>query len=137
MPPANRYFLPGYIWHITHRCHKKEFLLKFSKDRERWISWLFRASKRYRSIDTSSLMKIVGIQDIEAFQKQHQQWLNNETFIDAVHTLLGFKSRKRKKTVFAEKHVLRKTPELYSVDFDSQVGSLSLNNQLFWDNMCV
>ena len=19
----------GFIWHITHRCHKKEFLLKF------------------------------------------------------------------------------------------------------------
>ncbi len=47
MPRANRYFLPGYIWHITHRCHKKEFLLKFSKDRERWISWLFEARKRY------------------------------------------------------------------------------------------
>jgi len=34
MPRANRYFLPGYIWHITHRCHKKEFLLKFSTDRK-------------------------------------------------------------------------------------------------------
>jgi len=31
MPRANRYFLPGHVWHITHRCHKKEFLLKFSK----------------------------------------------------------------------------------------------------------
>ncbi len=33
MPHANRYFLPGRVWHITHRCYKKEFLLKFSKDR--------------------------------------------------------------------------------------------------------
>ena len=47
MPRANRYFLPGYIWHITHRCHKKEFLLKFARDRERWIAWLFEAKKRY------------------------------------------------------------------------------------------
>jgi len=22
---ANRYFIPGYIWHITHRCHQEEF----------------------------------------------------------------------------------------------------------------
>ncbi len=22
MPRANRYFLPGHVWHITHRCHK-------------------------------------------------------------------------------------------------------------------
>ena len=27
MPRANRYFVPGYVWHITHRCHKQEFLL--------------------------------------------------------------------------------------------------------------
>ncbi len=47
MPRANRYFLPGYIWHITHRCHKKDFLLKFSRDRQRWMYWLFEAKKRY------------------------------------------------------------------------------------------
>ena len=41
MPRANRYFLPGHVWHITHRCHKKEFLLKFAKDRKRWLHWLF------------------------------------------------------------------------------------------------
>lgn len=31
MPRANRYFVPGYVWHITHRCHRKVFLLKFGK----------------------------------------------------------------------------------------------------------
>jgi len=44
---ANRYFLPEHIWHITHRCHQKEFLLKFIKDRHRWRYWLFEAKKRY------------------------------------------------------------------------------------------
>ena len=24
-------------WHITHRCHKREFLLKFARDRQRWL----------------------------------------------------------------------------------------------------
>ena len=33
MPRANRHYIPGYVWHITHRCHKKEFLLKFARDR--------------------------------------------------------------------------------------------------------
>lgn len=63
MPRANRYFfglcsrldptssihgiVPGHIWHITHRCHKKEFLLKFSRDRQRWLHWLFEVKKRY------------------------------------------------------------------------------------------
>jgi len=47
MARANRYFIPGHVWHITHRCHKKEFLLKFSRDRERWLSWLYEAKKRF------------------------------------------------------------------------------------------
>ncbi len=47
MPRAHRYFLPGYIWHITHRCHKREFLLKFTHDRRAWIRWLFEAKQRY------------------------------------------------------------------------------------------
>jgi REP element-mobilizing transposase RayT len=48
MPRANRYFIPGFVWHITHRCHKREFLLKFGHDRKRWLFWLFEAKKRYR-----------------------------------------------------------------------------------------
>jgi putative transposase len=48
MPRANRYFIPGQIWHVTHRCHKIKFLLKFDKDRQRWLGWLFEAIKRFR-----------------------------------------------------------------------------------------
>ena len=47
MPRANRYFTPNHVWHITHRCHKKEFLFKFARDRRRWRYWLFEARKRY------------------------------------------------------------------------------------------
>src|SRR3989304_5631429 len=47
MARANRHYTPGYIWHITHRCHKREFLLKFSKDRHRYLQWLYQAKKRY------------------------------------------------------------------------------------------
>lgn len=47
MPRANRYFSPGHIWHVTHRCHKQEFLLKFARDRRRWLHWLFEAKKRF------------------------------------------------------------------------------------------
>ena len=47
MARANRHHIPGQVWHITHRCHKKEFLLKFVRDRKRWIQWLFEAKKRY------------------------------------------------------------------------------------------
>ena len=47
MARANRHHIPGQVWHITHRCHKQEFLLKFARDRKRWLQWLFEARKRY------------------------------------------------------------------------------------------
>ena len=47
MPRAKRYYLPGQVWHITHRCHQKEHLLKFARDRQEWLNWLFQAKKRY------------------------------------------------------------------------------------------
>ncbi|MFP4417042.1 MAG: transposase [Chitinispirillaceae bacterium] len=48
MPRANRHFLPGYIWHITHRCHGREFLLDDESDRNHWLSLLRKAKKRFR-----------------------------------------------------------------------------------------
>ena len=47
MPRTNRYFMPGRIWHITHRCHERKFLLKFRRDRKRWVQWLLQARLRY------------------------------------------------------------------------------------------
>ena len=47
MPRANRCFLPDHVWHITHRCHKQDFLLKFARDRRRWLHWLFEAKQRF------------------------------------------------------------------------------------------
>src|SRR5688572_10723949 len=47
MPRANRYFVPGQIWHITQRCHESEFLLRFARDRRRYLSWAFEARKRF------------------------------------------------------------------------------------------
>jgi len=47
MPRANRYSVGGCVWHLTHRCHQREFMLKFARDRRRWVQWLYEAKKRY------------------------------------------------------------------------------------------
>ena len=47
MARAKRHYIPGQIWHLTHRCHKRDFLLKFARDRRRWLHWLYEARKRY------------------------------------------------------------------------------------------
>jgi putative transposase len=48
MPRANRHFIPGYVWHITHRCHKKEFLKinKIAKD-DQWSESVAVGSKNF------------------------------------------------------------------------------------------
>ena len=47
MPRANRHFLPGHVWHITHRCHEREFLLRFARDRRFWRSRVYEARRRH------------------------------------------------------------------------------------------
>jgi len=47
MPRAHRHYLPGLAWHITHRCHKQAFLLRFARDRRYWRRWLYEARRRY------------------------------------------------------------------------------------------
>lgn len=47
MPRANRHYLPGQLWHITHRCHERSFLFKFPRDRRCYLRWLFEAKKRF------------------------------------------------------------------------------------------
>jgi putative transposase len=48
MPRANRYILPGHIYHLTHRCHDRNFLLRFQVDRIEYCSRLRDAVNHHR-----------------------------------------------------------------------------------------
>ena len=48
MPRANRYILPGYVYHLTDRCHDQKFLLKFAKDREQYRRRLREAVREFK-----------------------------------------------------------------------------------------
>lgn len=50
MVRACRAYVPGGVYHITQRCHKKEFLLQYKKDRDRYRSWLYQAKTRFNLI---------------------------------------------------------------------------------------
>jgi len=47
MRRANRHYHSGYVWHLTHRCHRRQFLLKFVRDRLAWEERLFVARRRF------------------------------------------------------------------------------------------
>lgn len=117
MARANRHFIPGQIWHITHRCHKREFLLKFGKDRKEWTEWLHEAKLRYGLIVfnwvvTSNHIHLLLLDEIgrEAIPKSMQ--------LIAGRTAQRYNQRKNRKGAFwedryhataieAESHLLR------------------------------
>ncbi|ODS33041.1 MAG: hypothetical protein SCARUB_01803 [Candidatus Scalindua rubra] len=100
MARANRHYIPNYVWHITHRCHKKEFLLKFSKDRKRWIHWLFEAKKRFGlrilnyAVTSNHIHLLVIDSDREVIPKSIQ--------LVAGRTAQEFNQRKNRKGAFWE-----------------------------------
>jgi putative transposase len=47
MPRGNRYRLAGHVWHLTQRCHRKQFLLQFARDRRAWMKWLYESRRRF------------------------------------------------------------------------------------------
>ncbi len=100
MPRANRHYIPGCVWHITHRCHKQEFLLKFERDRKRWLYWLFEAKKRYglcvlNYIVTSNHIHLLVVDTEEKTIPQSLQLI-------AGRTAQEFNTRKKRKGSFWE-----------------------------------
>ena len=47
MPRASRYMVEGYTYHLTHRCHDRQFLLKFKQERDAYREWLRIGVQRY------------------------------------------------------------------------------------------
>ncbi len=100
MPRTHRHYIPGLVWHITHRCHKQKFLLRFEKDRKRWRHWLFEAKKRYGLCVLNSILPsnhvhhlIVNIEE-DVIAKSLQ--------LVAGRTAQEFNQRKKRKGAFWE-----------------------------------
>jgi hypothetical protein len=48
MPGPNRYIIPGYPYHLAHRCHNRKLLLKYRLDRIERCSRLRNAVQKHR-----------------------------------------------------------------------------------------
>ena len=47
MPRANRYVVPGKLYHLTPRCHNRQFLFKFARDRDQYRQLLWRILREF------------------------------------------------------------------------------------------
>ena len=134
MPRANRYFLPGYIWHITHRCHKKEFLLKFARDRQR--------------------KKLCDVTSLKDLQNQHREWVEQElmldlskrdeiwsesiavgceAFIDQVKNSLGIKAEQKEIIEYEDSYFIKEGYSAYNAHLDGKMDPLRVENTIKWD----
>ena len=100
MARAKRHYIPGYVWHITHRCHKREFLLKFPRDRRRWIEWLYQAKKRYRGLSVLNYM--VTSNHLLAFDNGGRNVIPDSIKLVAGRTGQEYNVRKNRKGAFWE-----------------------------------
>ena len=101
MARAHRHFISGQIYHITHRCHKREFLLKFAKDRHRWLQWLFEAKKRYGLIILNYAVTSNHIH-LLAYDSSGQDAIPRSMQLVAGRTGQEYNVRKRRKGAFWE-----------------------------------
>ncbi|MGD2272637.1 MAG: transposase, partial [Desulfobacterales bacterium] len=101
MARANRHYIPGYVWHITHRCHQKEFLLKFARDRKRWIDWLFEAKKRY-GLTVLNYMVTYNHVHLLVYDNRGRESIPKSIQLIAGRTGQGYNLRKQRRGAFWE-----------------------------------
>ena len=102
MARAKRHYIPGHVWHITHRCHKREFLLKFSRDRRRWIEWLYQARKRYRGLSVLDYMVTSNHIHLLVSDSEGRNVIPDSIKLIAGRTGQEFNIRKNRKGAFRE-----------------------------------
>jgi putative transposase len=98
---AHRHFVSGQVYHITHRCHKREFLLKYAKDRHRWLQWLFKAKKRYGLVILNYAVTSNHIH-LLAYDSSDQDVIPKSMQLVAGRTGQEYNIRKRRKGAFWE-----------------------------------
>ncbi|NOX43171.1 MAG: transposase [Gammaproteobacteria bacterium] len=97
---TNRYRTFGQILHITHRCYKNEFLLKFARDRKRWLYWLYEAKRRYK---LTILNYVVTSNHIHLLAKDSGKGeIANSMQLIAGRTAQEYNQRKKRKGAYWE-----------------------------------
>ena len=126
MARANRHFIPGHVWHLTHRCHK-----------------------------LITIALAIGFNNFDDFQSTHRRWVQSElsdgkakredcwtqsiatgsrSFVEAVKMQMhsfAIGRRVQKKVGGFE---LRETQSPYKAFFDTEKSDMEGKNLSFWND---
>jgi putative transposase len=103
MGRAKLHHIPGYAWHLTHRCHNRAFLLKFNRDKRRWLHWLFEARKRYGLVILGYTVTSNHIH-LLVYDTGHEQVIPRSILLTASRTGREYNMRKSRSGAFWEDH---------------------------------
>ena len=120
------FFSSGYAFGYdpTCRCHKREFLLKFAKDRRRWLQWLFEARRRY------------GLSVLN-YNFHDGKWtesiaVGSEPFIQNVKVLMGGMALGRKVLETGESFQLKEVQYPYNAHLGVKKSDIGAQNIYVW-----
>ena len=123
MARAKRHYIPGQVWHITHRCHQREFLLKFAKDKRRWIQWLFESKRR---CGLSILNFVVTSNHIHLL-------VVDDGVYETIPKSSASAGRQVRET--PEEYELREETSPYDFNLGSKKEDICLENMCFWSTL--
>lgn len=103
MGRAKLHHVPGYAWHLTHRCHDRRFLLKFARDKGRWLHWLFEAKKRYGLVILGYTVTSNHIH-LLVYDNGREQVIPRSILLTASRTGREYNMRKTRSGAFWEDH---------------------------------
>ena len=110
--------------------------------------------QRYRLIDREWLSQLLGIDSAGRLTASHDQWIEAElkrkekvrqerwteriavggkTFVESIRERLGMRAKSKRIDRLGDTWVVRETTTAYSSDFTPENGSLSTENQHFWN----
>lgn len=101
MARAKIYLSQEFIWHITNRCHNKDFLLKFKRDQKTWIRWLFKAKKKYGIIILNYIVTSNHIH-LLVYNDARRKVISRSMLLVASRTAIEYNKRKDRSGAFWE-----------------------------------
>ena len=114
-------------------------MLKFARDRQRWLRWLFESKKRFGTrilnytVTSNHIHLLVqddGRRDI--LPKTIQLTAGRKFFVEKVKNDLGFKAIGRKVVSTGDVYELKESKASYSSDFDGKMSTLRPENSIQW-----
>ena len=122
MTRTDRHHIPGQIWHITHRCHKKESLLNI-RDYEplrwmcrQWIEEVVTKGSRDRQLESTESIAV-----------------GSSAFVEEIKKKLEPRAKGRKIREASTHHELREPNSAYDANFRPENDALSTNNTFYLD----